>query len=202
MLVSIVIDSVYFTRHWVQYCHPSLICKRKSHAYAFFQSCLKQKVLRKSRDFGLTGFVLFYFWKREQDSPLSRLQTWKHGSMNLQWNSHHWPTSSFLWVFESIAECKCLYLTWPCTLVDTVSWWCKHFVLHGRNQTKVNVLNELQNVLCLSAHQEGEHWWSSSNVIDFCLSQEERAAQLYTLHGQCAGEQSAGLWHHLSCVVK
>lgn len=32
MLVSIVTDSVHFTRCWVQYCHPSLICKRKSHA--------------------------------------------------------------------------------------------------------------------------------------------------------------------------
>lgn len=122
MLVFIITDSMHFTRHWVQYCHPTLVCKRKSHAYAFFKiTSIAKKVLRKQ--WRVWSYLFCCFWKREQDSPLSRLRTWKPGSTNLLWNSHRWLTSSFLWVIESGAEYRCWFVT-GLALTHTARPWC------------------------------------------------------------------------------
>lgn len=43
MLLVIFIDSVHFTRRWVQYCHSALICQRKSHGCAFFETFKSKK---------------------------------------------------------------------------------------------------------------------------------------------------------------
>lgn len=77
MLVFIITDSMHFTRHWVQYCHPTLVCKRKSHSYAFFKiTSIAKKVLRKLESLEL--FVLLFLEERTRFTaqPTADLETW------------------------------------------------------------------------------------------------------------------------------
>lgn len=76
MLVFIITDPMHFTRHWVQYCHPTLVCKRKSHAYVFFLNHVYSKnVLRKQC---LEPFVLLFLEERTRFTaqPTADLETW------------------------------------------------------------------------------------------------------------------------------
>lgn len=91
---------------------------RESHMRMhFLVMCKAQKYGESSRDFGVICFCSV-FLKRERDSPLSPLQIWRTGSTNLLRSSHHWPTSSFLWVVEWTQR---PVLDWPCTPAGTVS---------------------------------------------------------------------------------
>lgn len=62
-LLFLIVDTVHFTRRGLQYCHPSIICERESHEYAFASWCdaVKYCVLCASRSFGFIFFSVLLF---------------------------------------------------------------------------------------------------------------------------------------------
>lgn len=71
MLVFLITDSMHFTRHWFQYCHPTLVCKRKSHAYAFFFFLSQQqKCINKTAE-SLEFFFFCSVFERENKTHCS-----------------------------------------------------------------------------------------------------------------------------------